>query len=255
MKIAILGAGNMGGAIAAGLAASNYKVTVSNPTPAKLEALRAAHPAIETTASNREAAAGAAIVFVATRPAMCLSVIDEIADTLAEGALVVTLAPQHPLSAIRVPAGRHAARMMPNTAIAICRSMTFVTFGDDVPEATRAVLLDALHALGEVDVIPESLFGPATALCSCGLAYALRYVRAASEGAVATGFRADEAVRCIAATLHGAAALLEATGEHPEALIDRVTTPGGTTIRGLLAMEKAGFTNAVVQGILASSHE
>lgn len=244
----------MGGAIAAGLANSNYEVSVANPSRPKLEALANSHPSLKTTVDNKEAAAGASVVFIATRPAMCLDVIREIVPALASDALVVTMAPVVSLEESAAVAMRPVARIMPNTAIALSKSMTFVSFGADVSEESRARLHDILGLLGSVAEIPENLFGPATALCSCGLAYALRYVRAASEGAVSMGFRPADAVSYISATLAGAVAMLE-NGAHPEDLIDRITTPGGTTIRGLLAMEKAGFTNAVVSGLLASSHE
>ena len=89
-------------------------------------------------------------------------------------------------------------------------------------------------------------------MASCGIANALRYVRAATQGGVQLGFRAEEAQHIVAQTLRGAASLLEAEGAHAEAEIDRVTTPGGLTIRGLNAMEQAGFTNAVIQGLLAA---
>lgn len=254
-KIAIIGAGNMGSAIAAGLSQSNYEVVVANPHADKLERLAAKYPAVAVTTSNAEAAAGADIVFIATRPAQCTDVIAEVSPALSAGALVVTLAPQVGLADIRRPAGCHAARMMPNTAISVGESMTFVCFSEDTGEAVRARLLDALSTLGQTAVIDEKLMGPATALCSCGLAYALRYVRAATEGAVAMGFRPSDAVGYICATLQGAAAMLEQSGGHPEKLVDQVTTPGGTTIRGLLAMERAGFSNAVIEGLLASCHE
>lgn len=254
-KISVLGAGNMGGAIAIGLARAGYSVTVSNPGIGKLDALRERCSSIEVTQDNIAAVAGADVVFIATRPAQCIPVIEEVAEALKPGALVVTLAPQYKLEDIKLPEGCHSARMMPNTAIAYGASMTFVTFSTGVPDGLASQFCAMIANIGEVAVIDESLFGAATALCSCGLAYALRYVRAATEGAVAMGFKPDDAVRYLSATLRGAVCMLDAGGEHPEELIDRVTTPGGTTIRGLLAMEKAGFSNAVIQGLLASSHE
>lgn len=245
----------MGSAIAAGLSKSNYEVAVANPHAEKLERLAEKYPSLTVTTSNAEAAIGADIVFIATRPQQCADVIAEIAPALKPGSLVVTLAPQITLSDIRLPEGCHAARMMPNTAISVGQSMTFVCFDTGTPAAVRASLLDALSTLGQTAVIDEALMGPATALCSCGLAYALRYVRAATEGAVAMGFRPTDAVDYICATLRGAADMLGQSGCHPEQLIDQVTTPGGTTIRGLLAMERAGFSNAVIEGLLASCHE
>ena len=90
------------------------------------------------------------------------------------------------------------------------------------------------------------------ALASCGIAYAFRYIRAASEGGVELGFKAHQTQEIVMQTLKGAVALLEADNLHPEEAIDQVTTPGGYTIKGLNAMEQAGFTNAVIQGLLAS---
>ena len=78
------------------------------------------------------------------------------------------------------------------------------------------------------------------------------YVRAATEGGVELGMYARDAQRIVAQTLKGAVALLQANQSHPEQEIDKVTTPGGITIRGLNAMEQAGFTNSVVQGLKAS---
>ena len=105
--------------------------------------------------------------------------------------------------------------------------------------------------LGAVKDIEERLLPAATALASCGIAYALRYIRAAVEGGVELGFRASDAQEIVTATVRGAAALLSVDGAHPEVEIDRVTTAGGITIRGLNAMEQAGFTPAVIAGLKA----
>jgi pyrroline-5-carboxylate reductase len=79
----------------------------------------------------------------------------------------------------------------------------------------------------------------------------MRYVRAAAEGGVELGFKAKDATKIVLQTMEGAVKLLQATGEHPEAAIDKVTTPGGVTIKGLNAMEHYGFSNAVIEGLKA----
>ena len=140
---------------------------------------------------------------------------------------------------------------MPNTAMSVGKSMTFnVALQGDAPLA-----MQSLAMMGRVMQIPERLLPAATALASCGIAYALRYVRAATEGGVQMGFRASEAQEIVAATIEGAAALLSRPDAHAEAEIDKVTTPGGVTIRGLNAMEREGFTNAVIAGLLASCNK
>ena len=102
-------------------------------------------------------------------------------------------------------------------------------------------------------VIEKRQLGAATSLASCGIAYAMRYVRAAMEGGVELGIRASLAQEIVVQTLIGAAGLLAQPGSHPETEIDKVTTPGGITIKGLNAMEQSGFTSAVINGLKAST--
>ncbi len=105
--------------------------------------------------------------------------------------------------------------------------------------------------MGTTLVIDEQHLPAATTLASCGIAYAMRYIRAAMEGGTELGFKAAVAQEIVAQTVKGAAALLSVPGAHPESEIDKVTTPGGLTIRGLNEMEHAGFTSAVIRGLKA----
>jgi pyrroline-5-carboxylate reductase len=141
--------------------------------------------------------------------------------------------------------------LIPNTAIATRQSMTFLASVGSNAE-TDGMLMDIFRELGDAMLVEERLMNAGMVLASCGIANALRYIRAASEGGVQMGFRPGEAQRIVAQTLRGAASLLDAEGSHPETEIDKVTTPGGLTIRGLNAMEQAGFTHAVIQGLLAA---
>lgn len=253
MKISIIGTGAMGGAIANGLIDSGFPasdITLSNPSEGKLFQFKEA--GCKTTLSNKEACQGADIVFIAVKPWILPNVIAEIKDSLHYNYQAVSV----------VAAGVSGEDLrgwfdyngycptlslsMPNTAVACRQSMTFVvpvTGNDRNPD------IELYHRLGEVKVIEERLLPAATSLASCGIAYALRYIRAASEGGVQLGFRASEAQEIVVQTVKGAAMLL-ASGEHAEAEIDKVTTPGGLTIRGLNAMEKAGFTAAVINGLI-----
>ena len=106
--------------------------------------------------------------------------------------------------------------------------------------------------MGKVQIVDERLMGVGTALASGGIAYAMRYIRAAMEGGIELGFTADRSLEIVLQTISGAVAMLVNSGEHPEAAIDRVTTAGGITIRGLNAMERSGFTTAVIEGLKAS---
>ena len=256
--VTILGAGRMGAPMARRLAATGYDVTLAARDSSRIAAAAGDTSALRTTTDMAAAVAGAAVVIVAIPPAATAEVLAVVAPSLAHGALVATLSPAMSLDELAciLPDGVHAARLMPNTALRLGASMTFAAFGREVPPEVRGTLVGLMEEMGEVSVIDERLMGAATALCSCGIAYAMRYVRASVEGGVQMGFDPAMATRAVAATLRGAAAiLLEQPTPHPEAEIDRVTTPGGTTIRGLNAMEVAGFTPAVIAGLMASSHE
>ena len=129
--------------------------------------------------------------------------------------------------------------------------MTFVSALNASEERTAKVV-EMFDALGSAMLIPEDKMSAGTALASCGIAYAMRYVRAATEGGVELGFPAKDAQRIVMNTMKGAVDLLAATGANPEEEIDKVTTPGGITIKGLNKMEEQGFSNAVIAGLKAS---
>ena len=139
---------------------------------------------------------------------------------------------------------------IPNIGIAHRQSMTFLSPNDKAAANPKPVL-DIFNALGKTMVVDEDLLGAGTAMAGCGIAYVLRFIRAASEAGVELGFKADDAKDIVLQTIKGAGSLL-AGGSHPEAEIDKVTTPGGMTIKGLNTLEANGFTNAVIEGFKGS---
>lgn len=262
MKISVIGGGNMGSAIVSGLVSSGdfaaSDITVSSPRQATLDALSARCPGIVAYTDNRAAIKGVDYIILAVKPWVLPAVIDEIAPAIAfrEQALV-SLAAGISIADIgemlhRYSSDRAVFRVIPNTAMSVGASMTFICH-DGASENSVADVVSLFNKLGTTAIIEERLIGAATALCSCGIAYVMRYVRAATEGAVELGIYPDNAKSYILATMRGAVELLEATGNNPETEIDKVTTPGGITIKGLNAMERAGFTSAVIEGLKASA--
>lgn len=253
----------MGGALARGLAKGSIVATsdiyVSNPSTPKLEALKAEFEEINTTTNNCEAASVADMVVLAVKPWKVVEVLDEIKPHLdykrqAVASMVGGLGIAQLSEWLDKGDGVLPATylIIPNTAIATMSSMTFITSARATDAENRA-MIDIFNELGEAMLVDEGLIPAGTSLASCGIAYALRYIRAAMEGGVELGFRADDAKRVVMQTMRGAADILAANGSHPEAEIDRVTTPGGLTIKGLNAMEAAGFTNSVIEGLRAST--
>lgn len=249
----------MGGAMLDGFlrsgACSPSDIAVANPHTDRLSAY--AGQGVQVSADNRKAAAWGDIVFVVVKPWLVEGVMEEIGDVLDAGRqkLVVVAAG---LKAEQLKAWAEydgkcppAFFALPNTAIAVGASMTFLTtvWGTAADESAVKAVFDTV---GETLVVESRQFAAGMALASCGIAYAMRYVRAATEGGVELGFKANVAKDIVLQTIKGAALLLQQSGMNPEAEIDRVTTPGGFTIRGLNAMEQAGFSAAVVEGLRRS---
>ena len=253
MKIAVIGAGNMGGATALGLAAAcpELGITVTARHAATLEKFAAR--GLQTSLDNVAAAREADLVVLAVKPWLAQGVLEELRPALA-GKLLVSVVAGIPAAQMLEwisPCGVRAAyTVIPNLAIEVGESMTFIQELCGTPE-TLATVRALFDSVGKTDVVDERRLKAGMMLASCGTAFALRYVRASAEGGVELGLYPKEAVEAVLQTVKGAAALLEARGTHPEEEIDRVTTPGGITIRGLNAMEEAGFTAAVIAGLKA----
>ena len=253
MKIAIIGAGAMGGAIVEGLLKAGHEGTdicVSDPSAAVLD--RFATKGTSVTTDNEKAAMGADVVCVVVKPWLVESVLKDIAHILADKMLIVVAAGVPSAKIMEWIGQRPLFLCIPNIAIAQLQSMTFLVPCGAVSQHQIQLVTALFNEMGQTIVTDEQHLSAGTTLASCGIAYAMRYVRAASEGGVELGFRADEAKQIVMQTMLGAVKLLEASGMHPEQAIDLVATPGGLTIKGLNEMEHAGFTSSVIRGLKAA---
>ena len=261
MKISIIGAGAMGGAMAEGLIKGDYikneDICIADPSRVMRE--KFANMGITATPSNQLAAQSADIVCVVVKPWLVEQVLRGIKDVLDyKQQLLVVVAAGVSSASIKEWMDKEGTMIptflvIPNIAIAQLQSMTFIAPAAAVePDHINAVKT-LFDSMGHTIITEESHLAAGTTLASCGIAYAMRYVRAASEGGVELGFKADEAKQIVMQTMRGAVELLQATGLHPEAAIDLVTTPGGVTIKGLNEMEHAGFTSSVIKGLKAGA--
>ena len=248
----------MGGAIARGLAHSNMDINISVADLAqdKLDELKAEYAAIEVSTDSMAVVANADVVLLAVKPWLVEPVIKGVLPALdLSRQIILSIAAGVDIATLTSWLGNENAvvfRAIPNTAISIHQSMTFVSHNANATTSQVVEVEAIFNALGKAAVIEERLMGAATSLCSCGIAFAMRYVRAATEGGVELGIYPNDAKQYVLQTLRGAVELLEATGNNPEVEIDKVTTPGGITIKGLNAMEAHGFTNSVIEGLKAS---
>lgn len=258
-SVAILGAGNIGCAIATGLVESGEftpsQIHLTRRTLEKLNPFKKS--GYRVTADNLQAAERSDIIIICVEPNQIDTLLSEIGDSLdASRHLVISVVSGVTINSIKqhLSSSVPVVRAMPNTAIAIRESMTCICSEPGNPEAVE-ITREIFNSVGITQVIREEQMTSATALCACGIAFFLRAVRAASQGGIEIGFHSHESLTMAAQTAKGAASLLAEMKNHPEYEIDRVTTPLGCTISGLNRMEHEGFSSAMIKGILHSAEK
>lgn len=255
-NICIIGAGNLGRSMAEGLLETPgfdpARLTVTRRKVHLLQDL--ADRGVRTSPDNATAAKAAELVILAVQPGQITGVLKSIMAGIDPARhTLVSLATGYTLEEIRATAGPDVPvyRAMPNTAIALRESMTCIAT-DDRDADRKEMIRNFFDLLGTSVFIEENLMASATVLGACGIAYVMRFIRAASQGGIEIGFDAELAQTIATQTVRGAAALLQTGGQHPEREIDKVTTPRGCTIAGLNEMEHRGFSSALIKGITTS---
>jgi pyrroline-5-carboxylate reductase len=255
-RIAIIGGGNLGIAMAEGLIASGFilpeHLIITRRNIKSLKGLE--EKGVIVSDDNKEAVNYAELVIFAVKPFQIEEILKNLSSSLSETKhTLVSVITGVSMADIRKFAGKNVpvVRAMPNTAIAIQESMTCLC-SIGVKESEFQYIQDVFNQLGKVAIIDEKLMDAATVLGACGIAYALRFIRANIQGGIEIGFDAQTATLIAAQTVNGAAELLIKGGRHPEQEIDKVTTPRGCTIAGLNEMEHQGFSSSLIKGIAAS---
>ena len=258
LQIAIIGAGNMGGAIARGLSkgtlVQSKNIRVSDVSQANLDAIKTFNPEITVSNSNRDIVKNADILILAVKPWLVEIVSEEIENLVDfKTQIIVSIAAGVDFSKLSTLFNAETTlfRVIPNTAIDVLQSVSTIS-SFNASKEQEELIVSLFAELGKAFLVPETQLNAFMSLSSCGIAYAFRYIRAAMEGGVEMGIYPNIAKDVVIQTLRGAIDLLEATGSHPEIEIDKVTTPGGITIKGLNEMEAQGFSNAVIKGLKAS---
>ncbi len=251
MKAAIIGAGSLGQSIAKGLL-KNKAVESLYMTKRNLDSINdfIAYDEVLLTSDNLKAVNNADVLIFAVQPRHLEKILEEVKPSLKENHVIITVITGFSIAKIEAIIGvdRYIIRSMPNTAAAVGQSMTCIspnTKGKEKVDLAKTIF----NSLGESMVIPEEQLQAATVICASGIAFWMRLIRATTQGAIQLGFEADEAHKLAMQTCFGAATLLKESGNHPEAEIDRVTTPGGCTIEGLNEMEHQGLSSSLIKGI------
>ncbi len=255
-KIAIIGGGNLGTAIAEGLMQSGFvqskHILVTKRNTKTLHALE--KKGVLVSDKNEEAVRYADLVILAVKPFQVKDILGALKSEFREqGQVLVSVVTGVSIEEIAGCLGKRMpiVRAMPNTAIAIKESMTCIA-AQYVSEEQLQYVHELFEQLGKAVRIDEKLMNAATVLGACGTAFAMRYIRANIQGGIEIGFDAATANLIAAQTVKGAAELLLKNGTHPEYEIDKVTTPKGCTIAGLNEMEHQGFSSSLIKGLVAS---
>ncbi len=254
-KIAIIGGGNLGTAIAEGLISSEFAaaedITVTKRNTVTLAPLK--EKGVNITDDNKAAVASAGIIILAVKPFQVKEVLSSISASITSDHILVSVVTGVMISDLEevIKISIPVFRAMPNTAIAIKESMTCLS-QHNASESQVQLINKLFSTVGKVVAIDEKLMDAATVLGACGTAYAMRYIRANIQGGIEIGFDAATASLIAAQTVKGAADLLLIKKSHPEFEIDKVTTPKGCTIAGLNEMEHRGFSSSLIKGVVAS---
>ena len=250
MKVTVIGAGNMGGALIHGWAKSNVNgngnvnLCIADKNEALLASFKEKYASITTTTDNVAAVKGADIVVVVVKPWLMPVVLQEIKPALdLSKQIIVSDAANFTTDKLAEQLGEAGqyCYVIPNIAAEYGASMSFIAKGKDTSDDSLAKVKALYDLCGDTLVVAENLVAPGMMMASCGIAYVMRYIRAQMQAGCEIALQ----------TMQGAVSLLKETGWHPEAAIDKVTTPGGVTIKGLNELDHSGFTSAVIKSLKA----
>ncbi len=254
-NIAILGAGNLGLAIGEGVVekqlVSADQVTLTRRSTSHISGY--ANKGYQITADNLEAVKNSDIIMLCVQPKQVEQLISEIRSEIKPHHIIVSVITGVEITQLQeyLKLDNPVIRCMPNTAVAIGQSMTCICTngtGKDHLELIQSLF----ETVGRTLVIEERLMKAATVLGASGIAFFMRYLRAATQGGIQMGFHPEEAQLIAVQTASGAASLVLENETHPEVEIDKVTTPEGCTIAGLNEMEHSGLSSALIKGLMVS---
>ncbi len=260
LKIGFLGAGKMAAALARGFVNAKIvaakQLIAADPFDAARKQFAAATGA-KTIATNLEAARAANVLILATKPDQVPAALAEISGAFTKNHLLISIAAGVTLAKLEaaLPAGARVIRVMPNTPALVGAGASGFSLGKKATPADGKLAEKLLSAIGEALPVKESLLDAVTGLSGSGPAYVYQFIEALSDGGVAAGLPREVATKLAAQTVLGGAKMVLETGQHPGALKDQVTSPGGTTIEGLHELEKGKLRATVMSAVRAATEK
>jgi pyrroline-5-carboxylate reductase len=262
-KIAFLGTGNMAEALVKGLlragTADASEIVCAEPRAERRDEI-ARRYGVGVSGDNREAAERADIIVLSVKPQTMDHLLDEIAPAIDHGKLIISIAAGISIAAIarKLGAGVRIVRTMPNTPALVGEGATALARGAHATDGDLEQARALFQAVGTAHVVDEHHLDAVTGLSGSGPAFVFLAIEALADGGVKVGLARPVAMALAAQTVLGSAKLVLETGEHPGRLKDQVTSPGGTAIAGVHALEAGGLRAALISAVEAAtrrSHE
>jgi pyrroline-5-carboxylate reductase len=253
-RVAFLGAGNMGEALIKGLTQGGLvpadSITAADPRAEHLEEI-AKRYRIRAVADNAALVTGADVIILAVKPQIMGAVLKEVAPVVDDGKLLISIAAGVATKKLREHLGKTARliRVMPNTPALVLEGVTAVARAEGLKPGDLEAAQELFGAVGRVVVLDEGAMDAVTGLSGSGPAYVAIAIEALADGGVKMGLDRATATLLAAQTVLGSARLILETGVHPAQLKDMVSSPGGTTIAGIAALEDGGFRRALLQAV------
>jgi pyrroline-5-carboxylate reductase len=260
LKIGFLGAGKMAGALARGFINAKLvkpaQILAADPFDAARKHFSQATGA-KAVAANLPVAEAANVLILATKPDQVAGALAEISGAFTKKHLLISIAAGVTLAKLEgaLPAGARVIRVMPNTPALVGAGAAGFALGKNATAADGELAKKLLSAVGIAMQVKESLLDAVTGLSGSGPAYVYQFIEALSDGGVAAGLPRDVATRLAAQTVLGGAKMVLETGQHPGALKDQVTSPGGTTIEGIHELEKGKLRGVVMSAVRAATEK
>jgi pyrroline-5-carboxylate reductase len=255
-KIGFIGTGKMGEALIRGILASSLfspdKIYASDADFTKLESLSSEYK-INICKDNCDSVLNSDILVIAVKPQIVPKVLEEIKNSI-KNQLIISIAAGVPIETFEnaMPLGTKVIRVMPNIAATVKEAASAISPGSAVSNEDAAVAREIFNAVGRTVILPEHLIDAVTGLSGSGPAYIFMIIEALADGGVHEGLDRNTAKLLAAQTVLGAAKMVLDNGTHTGELRDMVTSPGGTTIRGIRVMEERGVRVAMMNAVIAA---
>jgi len=252
MKIGFIGVGNMGSAIIGGIKNTGESIIAYDKNTDGLKNVCDKFGVVAAK-DNREVASSADILFLAVKPNVLYTVIDEIKNEVSEKTIIVSIVAGQSIEKIGEAFGKKVKviRVMPNTPALVGEGMSALCKNDDMEDTDMKAVLDIFGGIGKAEEVSEYMMDAVTAVSGSAPAYIFMLIEAMADAAVIGGMPRDKAYTFAAQAVLGSAKMVLETGKHPGELKDMVCSPAGTTIEAVKVLEKEGFRSAVIEAMKA----